>query len=533
MAGINTTIDILSRSKNRTANRILETALESSEPTVRQLSGKAMLSSRGGRGVVQLITRFEPTDEELLSLFRDNREKVNTGLRAVIAGSDKELAYNAMQIVVMLDFYEVLPVLLTIFMDQSNKTGNDKELESVILVLLDHLALAAESRKNRRLVLKVILPELMRILWGWLTSYNENDPDIIFRILIYFHQYLHDDFEILRDYLTNTNLPTYGGLEKFVFNVVDNRIFEIIFEQMNESEPFPFVLTAFSKRCDSAFLSYIFKRLNDFVSDTLRLNIQNLKRIEWLADASKYISDWTEDVQLGYIQIIRKIGVPSINLSAMLLDVFRLGKGKARIIAFAELAKIAGESVDQLIWNATEDVDPKIQIAALYLLRRRNVKNATLRILQFANSPIAEVRETVQNLIPEIKLSNFLEAFESLNEEQRIRRFQVICTSNPMVVEELKSILLLGEPIMKAKGLLCAEYGNLIMSLEDVIGEILSKGETPMLRCKAAQLLANGYRELSRRLLVQSLHRDASPEVREAAKKSLEKRQPTWEKNNE
>ncbi|MDR1053221.1 MAG: hypothetical protein LBL39_03510, partial [Planctomycetaceae bacterium] len=495
MAGINTTVDVLLRSKNRTAYRVLESGLDSSDPIVRQLSGKSLLSFRGGRGVAQLISRFDPSDEELLSIFRDNRDKVNTGLRAAIAGSDIELAHKAMQIVMTLDFYEVLPVLLTIYMDQSNKTGNDKELESVILVLLDHLALAAESRKNRRLVLRVILPELMRLLWSWLTGYHENDPDMVFRVLIYFNRQLHDDFEILRDYLSNTELPTYPSLEKFVLNVVDERIFEAVFEQMNEREPLPFALAAFSKRCDSTFLSYIFNRMNESASDTLRTNIQGIKRLEWVADAGEYISGWSEEVQLGYLQVIRKLNIPAINLSAMLLDIFRLGKDKARIFALAEIAKIAGEPVNQLIWKAAEDPDPKVQIASFHLLRQRNVPNATLRILQFANSPNADVREAVQGLIPEIRLSNFFDAFESLNEEQRIRRFRVICGSNPMIVEELRSVLLFGEQMLKAKGLLCVEYGNLMATLEDAVCEVLSKGENPALRCKAAQLLANGNRE--------------------------------------
>ncbi|MDR1483904.1 MAG: hypothetical protein LBT09_03675 [Planctomycetaceae bacterium] len=530
MAGIKTTIDVLSRSKNRTAYRVLESGLGSTDSVVRQLSGKAMISFRGGRGVAHLIRSFDPTDEELLTIFRENRDKVNTGLRSAIAGSDVELARNAMQIVVMLDFYEVLPVLLTIYMDQSNKTGSDSELESVILVLLDHLALAAENRKNRRLVLKVILPELMRLLWGWLTNYRENDPDILFRILVYFNGQLRDDFEILRDYISNTELPTYSGLEKFVLNVVDNRIFEIIFDQMGEREPFPFVLAAFSKRCDSAFLSYIFRRLNESVSETMRANIQGIKRLEWVADAGKYIAGWSEDVQLGYLQIVRRLNIPAINLSAMMLDVFRFGRGKARLNALAEIAKITGEHVDQLIWQAAEDSDPNIQIASFHLLRRRNVPNATGRILQFSNSPNAEVREAVVSLIPEIRLSNFLDVFESLDDEQRAKRFQVICKSNPAVVDELRAVLLFGETIQKAKGLLCVGYGNLVTALEETIGEVLSKGETPILRVKAAQLLENGNRELSRSVLVQAVHRDPNQDVRAAAKKSLEKRPPAWGK---
>jgi hypothetical protein len=530
MAGINTTIDVILRSKNKTAYRVLELGLDSTDEVVRQITGKALITYRGGRGVAHLINRFDPNDEELCTTFRDNREKINAGLRTAIAGSDVELARKAIQIVVTLDFYEVLPVLLTIYMDQSNKTGDDTELESVILLLLDHLALAAESRKNRRLVLRVILPELMRLLWEWLTHYRDNDPDIVFRILIYFSKYLHDDFAILRDYLINTQLITYAGLEKFVLNVTDNRVFEVIFEQMNEPDPFPFAVTAFSQRCDSAFLAYIFNRLNDKTSEALRVNIQGIKRLEWVADVGKYISGWSEDVQLGYLQVVLKLNLSLVNLSELLVDVFRFGKGKPRIIALAEIAKFAGELADQLIWQAAEDTDPSIQIAAFHLLRRRNVPNANLRILQFANSTNPDVRETIRGLIPEIKLSNFLNVFEELNEEQRIRRFQVICTSNPTVVEELRSVLLSGEPIQKAKGLLCVEYGNFIMQLEEELGEVLSKGETPMLRSKAAQLLSNGNRELSRRLLVQSLHRDQNPEVREAAKKSLENRPLTWGK---
>ncbi|MDR1925503.1 MAG: hypothetical protein LBQ66_14115 [Planctomycetaceae bacterium] len=528
MAGIDTTIDVLSRSKNRTAYRVLESGLDSSNDAIRQLIGKALVSFRGGRGIAELIRRFDPSDAGIVSIFRDNRDKINTGLRAAIAGNDVQLARNAMQIVLTLDFYEVTPVLLTIYMDQGNKTGDDKELEEVILILLEHLAAAAELRKNRRLVMKMILPELFRHLWGWLKSYRAGDPDIIFRVLIYFNQFLHDDFEILRDHLTNTNLSSYEGLNKFILSVVDMRIFDAIMQQMNVTEPYAWAITAFSQRCDEPFLSFVFEHLKEPISDALRTNLAGIKRLEWVADAAKYIPTWSEKLQLDYTNIIYKLKVPAVNLPSMLLEVFRLGTGAARVEALAGIAKIAGDPVDQLIWKATEDHDTKVQIKALYLLRERNVPNATLRILQFANNPNNDIRETVRKLIPEIRLSNFLDIFETINEEQRQKRFQLIRASNPQIVEELTNVLLFGEPIMKAKGLLCVEYGNMINALEDVICDVLIKGETPPLRIKAAQLLKQGTRAISRSSLVQSFHRDPNPDVRETAKKSLESRPPTW-----
>jgi hypothetical protein len=48
------------------------------------------------------------------------------------------------------------------------------------------------------------------------------------------------------------------------------------------------------------------------------------------------------------------------------------------------------------------------------------------------------------------------------------------------------------------------------------------------LRSKAAEQLAAGQQDESRSMLVQALHRDVNPEVRAAARKSLEERPTFW-----
>jgi len=58
---------------------------------------------------------------------------------------------------------------------------------------------------------------------------------------------------------------------------------------------------------------------------------------------------------------------------------------------------------------------------------------------------------------------------------------------------------------------------------------LLMNAEKPAVRVKVATLLAAGRREFSRGTLVQAFHRDTHPDVRAAAKQSLENRPTQWE----
>jgi HEAT repeat protein len=151
-----------------------------------------------------------------------------------------------------------------------------------------------------------------------------------------------------------------------------------------------------------------------------------------------------------------------------------------------------------------------------------------MRLLQFADSPHEQVRETVFELLPNIRFDRFFQTFDKISEEQRRTLFKLVKVMDPETVNELAKLLAESEPLVKIKALLCIGYGDLVPALEDAVCGVLTDGETPLLRIAAAKLLAKGRREMSRSILVQALHRDNDPVVRAAAKTSLENRPVAW-----
>jgi hypothetical protein len=107
--------------------------------------------------------------------------------------------------------------------------------------------------------------------------------------------------------------------------------------------------------------------------------------------------------------------------------------------------------------------------------------------------------------------------------------FNIVRQLDKQTSAELSKLLSTGEPMARAKALLCIDYCRDIVPLvEEALCDILARDELSKLRCKAAEQLVAGRREESRTTLVQALHRDGDPEVRAAAKISLENRPAYW-----
>jgi hypothetical protein len=205
------------------------------------------------------------------------------------------------------------------------------------------------------------------------------------------------------------------------------------------------------------------------------------------------------------------------------------GHAKARLAALTALAAFTGADVDRIVWNASGDAEPTVQVEALTQLNTRDIPGATSRIMQFVSSPHEEVRDTIQKLLPNFRFSRFMQTFEQLDNEHRRRMFNVVRKLDKHAATELSAMLRLGEPVSKAKALLCIDYClEIVPQVEDALCDVLAHDELPKLRCKAAEQLVAGRQESSRMALVQALHRDADPEVRESAKTSLKSRMPSW-----
>ncbi|MDR1142282.1 MAG: hypothetical protein LBL62_11355 [Planctomycetaceae bacterium] len=532
MTGVNVTTQILAQSKNKAAIPLLEKALDSSSQEIRKSAGSQLINVSGTKSIPKLINKFDPADETIVKLFNAHRDKVFSALRTAIAGEDPYLARNAFRIVYTQRYFEILPSMLLTFLNQNKTQEENLSLSEGILRLVERYVQALEERKNRRRLHETILSEIVLVLLRGLKDFHRNDPDLFLVVFLHLYMFMTDKHSSLTKLLYIPSSAFHGVFHRFLTSGREPYIFRFVTYCLDNPNPPPMVLAAFSKRVDIPFIAYFLKNIaEEPISVYLKANLAAVFPIEWLNSFHSLLDQLDEQAQAGLAVLIQYAGLSGNEVQSKLLTLFRLGKGKGRLKALTALTRFSGEQIDQFIWETCADTDPNIQAEALTILSKRDIPNANFRILQFANSSHEIVRETIQKLLPNFRLSRFFEMFDQLTEEQRRAMFNVVKVLDSQTVNELAQILAIGEPLDKAKALLCVDYGSMVLSLEDSLCGVLAKGELSAIRVKAAELLATGQRELSRSTLVQALHRDPDPTVRAAAKNSLEKRPAQWEQH--
>ncbi len=525
---IDKTLQLLGKSKNKAASRLLESALSSSNETVRRLAGRELVSSRGVRGLTELIQHTDHPDENTLVVFDEYREKTFAALRGAVVSKDPQLCRNAFRIILARQYFEMLPSLLRIFLDGTTEPGTDSPLLEVIDSLFNKYLLALENGRQRRFLYGTVLSDLLRVLSKALTDYRRNDPPLVLYLFLRLYPFFPEEFREMEKIPRNPSLAVYTAIYKLLLNDDAGTAFEFVFHCLNNQDPPPLAMTILSKRYDIPFLEKVFAALEESVSPTFTENLKRTPHLEWVDKIRVILAQLENAPQKGLVAIVRFAGLPIEEKQSLLIDILRHGKPLGRLAALEALSASSGERIDQLVWQASEDVDPEVQSAALKLLKKRELPKASIRILQFADSPHALVRETVQSLLPDFRFSRFLDTFDQMSDEQRQMMFKLIKKMDPNLVEEIRHQLQSGEPVQRAKSLLCVEYGEMVTDFEEELCSVMMKADNPTLRMKAAQLLAAGRREHSRGMLVQAFHRDPVQEVRTAAKESLEKRPAPW-----
>ncbi|MDR0871326.1 MAG: hypothetical protein LBN39_11100 [Planctomycetaceae bacterium] len=526
--GIDITMQTLAQSKNGAAPKMLEKALRSSFYAVRHGAGKGLVALRGGKGICEIIRQYIPNDALTIEIIEENRDKFIPALKNAIQDSDAELSQNALNIAYARRFYELIPFLMTIFMDQSKEESKLNELERIIGKLQEKFTDALEERKNRRFLYGTVLPEIFNVITKALNDYHKNDPDLILLMLFRLFPYLTEEHSHLAGVLRNPAGKAYGTVYHLFLMKQDPAVYNLIFYLLNNANPPMLAATAFAKRSDIPFVSGFLKLLTEPVSEELKTNFASISKPDWLNHLPEVLPELDEQTQQGLVLLLGVLNTATAEITDGLQTVFHLGTGTGRTAALSALSHYAGERIDKLIWEACGDSAPKVQMEALRLLPQRNVPNVNVRLLQFAGNPNGEVRATVLELLPNFRFSKFAEGFDQMSEDQRRIMFKLVRAMDSETLDGLTEMLTTGDAAAKNKALQCVRYGNLTAVLEDAVCAVLTAGESPALRKEAAELLTGGQREASRNALVQAMHRDPDADVRAAAKMCLEKRPVVW-----
>ena len=531
--GTDLTLQVIARSKNQAAVGLLESAFHSTSEIVRKLAGGVLISRRSGKGLEAIIRYFDPADPEQVALVNNNREKLIPGLNGAIVGKDTDIARQAFRLAFSQNFYEVLPTLAAYYLGPGGQEAGSTTRHGDFLRFIDKYTAALDKNApaEHHVLYNVVLPEFTKILVQKISDYRYTRHELTLTVYLRLYPFLtdagsgHDLYLQLR----LSNSPVFVAAYRRLLQESEPYVFQLITRCLDRLNPPQVVPLVISERTDIPFLDALFKSIKPPLTLELKTNLAKLSPLAWITQIDSFVGQFDADAQCGLVVLLQHAHLPEGELQAHLLKIFEYGKGGGRAAALSALASFSGADLDRHIWDAAGDSDPVVQVAALNQLNSRNIPGATTRIMQFANSPHEEVRNTIQKLLPNCRFSRFMQTFDQLDEENRRRMFNIVRNLDKSTPDELTKMLHADEPILKAKALLCIDYcRDIVPLLEDALCDILMYGDMPMLRSKAAEQLVAGQQDESRAILVHALHRDGNPEVRAAARKSLEARPAYW-----
>jgi len=532
-SGIDLTLQVIAKSKNKAAAGLLESAFQSTSKTVRKLAGKVLAARRSGQGLETIIRNFDPSDPECVQLVSDNREKLIPGLNGALVGKDIPLARQAFRLAYTQNFYEVLPTLAAYCLGPGNQEQSGTSIQPDFLKFLGKYAAALEKSDpvEHTLLYNTLLPEFSKILVQKVKEYRFTRHELT--LTVYLHLYpFFMEAGIDRDLylqLRLPNSPVYVATYRRLLQASDSYLFRLMTRCLDRLNPPPVVAQILSERADIPFLTAIFKSIKKPLSLELKTNLANLPPLPWVGQIDAFLDKFDAEAQSGLVLLLQNIKLTEDELQTCLLKIYEHGNKEGRLAALTALAQFTCATTDRVFWDAAGDSDPAVQVEALTQLNSRDVPGTASRIMQFVESPHEEVREVIPKLLPNFRFSKFMQTFDQLDEERRRRMFNVVSRLDKQTPEELTKMLQTGEPMLRAKALLCVDYcRDIVPQIEDALCDVLAHDDMPRLRSKAAEQLVAGQRNESRMTLVQAMHRDSNADVRAAAKKSLENRPTRW-----
>jgi hypothetical protein len=527
--GIDLTFQVLAQSKNQAATGLLESAFHSTNVLARKLAGNILISRRSGKGLDAIIRNFDPADPDLVKLINVNREKLMSGLHGTIVDKDTELARQAFQLAYSQSFYEVLPTLAAYCLGPGSQETSGASLHGDFLKFLDKYTAALDKNdpSEHHLLYNTVLPELTKILIQKIGEYRYTRHELSLTVYLRLYPFLtdagvgHDLYLQLR----LSNSPVYVAAYRRLLQDSEPYVFHVITRCLDRLNPPPIVSLIISERADIPFLDALFRGIKLPLTLEHKTNLAKLPPLTWINQIDDFLDQFDVDAQCGLVVLLQNANLPEEESRTHFLNIFEHGKGAGRVAALSALAQCSGANIDRLIWEAAGDSDPAVQVEAMTQLNSRKIAGAMTRIMQFVESPHEEVRKAVKKLLPSFRFDRFIQTFDQLDDDSRRRMFGIVRMLDKRTPDELTKMLHSDETILKAKALLCIDYClDIVPLVEDALCDILIHEEMPTLRSKAAELLVAGQQETSRSMLVQALHRDVNPVVRDAARKSLEER---------
>jgi len=517
VGGLSTTFQVLARTPNEAAVRVLVSLLDSSEPRIRAEAVRALLLRRSNAGGMEILRRLDELDGACQEAVRARPGRLSGAMRDALLGSDPQMREKAAKAAVWFREYDLIPALLNLV-----EGGERAQVELACQTMLELCEALSDvlagrvdpaDRRDPHLMRDHLLPRLEESV----RHFDRHKRKEVIEAFLLLTQPNNSTLKLL---LQETRSRTHSAVRDVLTRSERGGVMRLLLGYLEDPRAPLVVLCVLADRKDAAFLRRIFRKLAHGASEVVRQNLKRVKSFSWIPDALGRLDELDETAQYGAVRLVMHAGIPRAQAFAAVAYLLQFGRPAARREAARALAAFHGNEANALAVKALEDVDPQVQANVIPHLRQRGIPGILSRLVACLDSRHAVVRQAARTALSEFRFDRYLSAFDTMDEEVRRTTGLLVRKVDPRAVRLLEEEMYSPIRARRARALEMARAMGVVESLEDGIIQLLHD-EDHLVRVEAAYCLGQCVTPQSRRALEEALA-DRSPAVQEAAAKALE-----------
>lgn len=514
--GLQTTLDLLSRTSNEAALGVLIPSLDSPAASIREGALVALLGRRNKSGHREVLRRLHTMDDRGRDIVCQRGVRMSATLRGAILGEDRRLCVNACRAAVWLRDYDRLSAMLSVLEDIDSPHVDVAGAAILELTALLRTELAA-GREAGQGDLEFIRERFVTTLGHSVMRFREHRRR---EVVEAFARIVRRDDPVLRNVLAGSANSAFACLSEVLLSDSSPSVIRLLLSFLDGPHTPSNVILLLCKRSDPAFVERLLHKIGRRPSTTTIRNLKRMNLIHWLRDAEGLIDDLDETAQHALVNLVMLSSTSRPQAFEIVESLLSRGKTAGRRAASEALSEFSGAEANSLALEAIEDDDPQVRANIVSQIRRRGIPGALTRLIELVDSPHPIVREAARRNLTEFRFKRYLAAFDMLDEEVRRSTGLLVKKIDPQIIPQLQTELNSDSRSKVLRALEVSRVIDVVGSLEELISGLLDH-EDHIVRAEAATALGRCESSHSDQLLQRLASEDPSPAVRQAAAASL------------
>jgi HEAT repeat protein len=514
--GLETTLRLLTQTKNEAAVGVLIPALDSARVEIQEGALRALLDRHSEAGSREIVRRLHQINERWEAIIDEKRGRLTRALRDAVLATEPQLCANGCRGVLWFQEYDLLPALVTAAEDESNP---NRELAATTLLKLAELLYeelaAPRDYRNRR------DPQLVRqhVLGNLELAVRRYPKHRVGAVIEAFLLLAHRDNLVLKQILMDPLDPCYLPLVDILAHGQRDGVIRLVLSFLEDPRVPSSAITLLAHRTDSRFVERLVRKIGAEPSPAVAANLKRIDNVAWLQSEPALLERLDDAGQHAAVQLAMRSGMNRRAVYKMIEFVLRRGNDGGRTAASAALEQFSGVEANSLCLRALDDPCPDVQANALRQLRTRGIPGALTRLVDLMESPYEVVQRAVRESLAEFNFKRFLAAYDMLDDEVRRSTGSMVRKIDPEAIPQLQDELTAKSRTRRLRAITVAVSMGAVADVEQQLLDRLGD-EDHVVRAEAARALGGCNTPAVWQALADACG-DRSVVVQEAAEESL------------